>query len=111
MKKFSIIFLFLMIIALVKAEEKIEKSEIKTSAVCEHCKEIIEGRLSKVEGIKSSSLDLEKNIINVEYDTNVISLQEIKEIISNTGYDADEVKKSKRAFKKLPKCCQVHEKH
>lgn len=111
MKKFSVIFIFFIIISLVKAEEKIEKSEIKTSAVCEHCKEIIEGRLSKVEGIKSSNLDLEKNIINVEYDTNVISLQEIKKIISDTGYDADEVKKNKRAFKKLPKCCQVHEKH
>ncbi len=44
--------------------------------------------------------------VTVKYKTEVITPQQIKEKISEIGYDADEVKASKAGFDKLPTCCQ-----
>jgi hypothetical protein len=42
----------------------------------------------------------------VKFKTAIISLNEIKTILNNTGYDADEMKASEDCIKKLPACCQ-----
>ena len=91
--------------------ENIKKESIKTSAVCGTCKKTIERELSKVDGIKSVTLDLDRNEVDVEFDESVISKESVKEKLTDIGYDADNLKKSKKAFKKLPKCCQVDKKH
>lgn len=88
------------------ALEKIEKVEIKTSAICEHCKERIEGALDKMDGVKKSDLDLDTKIVKVEFDSEKISVDKIKTEITKTGYNADELKRDFKAYKKLPKCCK-----
>ncbi|MEJ5285613.1 MAG: hypothetical protein CH6_3431 [Candidatus Kapaibacterium sp.] len=82
-------------------------AEIKTSAVCEHCKERIESNLKNVEGILKADLNLETKVLSVAYDSTKISLQEIRKKISKIGYDADDVKRDPKAYKKLPKCCRI----
>ncbi|ROL56529.1 heavy-metal-associated domain-containing protein [Bacteroidetes/Chlorobi group bacterium Naka2016] len=82
-------------------------AEIKTSAVCEHCKERIESNLKNVEGILKADLNLETKVLSVAYDSTKISLQEIRKKISRIGYDADDVKRDPKAYKKLPKCCRI----
>lgn len=85
---------------------KVKTVEIQTSAECGACKERIEGKLNYVGGIKFAELDLETKKVTVKFSTSKISLDEIKHIISEIGYDADDVKSNPESVKKLPACCQ-----
>lgn len=89
------------------AENKnLSEVNIKTSAVCETCKSKIEKYVNKMEGIEKSNLNLETKILYVQFDKSKVSVEDIKTKIRDLGYDADEVKRDERAYKKLPKCCQ-----
>lgn len=79
---------------------------IKTSAVCGTCKKTIERDLSFEKGVKSSSLDLETNMLTVIYNADKTTPDKIRHRISKIGYDADEVKRDKKGFDKLPDCCK-----
>ena len=80
--------------------------QIRTSAVCEQCKERIESDLSFEKGIKSSNLDLKSKIITVIYNPNKTDKQKIREAITKIGYDADSLKADSKSFNKLPDCCK-----
>lgn len=112
MKNLIVILSFLLLsVASTFATDSLKVAEIKTSAVCDDCKDRIEGHLDTLTGIKSANLDLDKNIITVEFDEKLISLDNIKNSIVEIGYDADDFKRSKKAFMKLPRCCRSDEKH
>ncbi|RFC54524.1 heavy-metal-associated domain-containing protein [Brumimicrobium aurantiacum] len=79
---------------------------IQTNAQCGECKERIEEALNYSKGVVYSNMDLETKIVEVKYNTNKTSLAEVKTIISNLGYDADDVTANKKAQAALPACCQ-----
>jgi periplasmic mercuric ion binding protein len=79
---------------------------IKTSAICDECKERIEHDLSFEKGVKSAKLDLETKMVTVVYNSDKTSPAKIAEAITKIGYDADSLKADAKAFKKLPECCQ-----
>jgi periplasmic mercuric ion binding protein len=86
---------------------------IKTSAICDECKERIEHDLAFVKGVKVAKLDLDTKMVTVLYNAQKTSPAKIAEAISRIGYDADSLKADAKAFKKLPECCQrpMHENH
>lgn len=79
---------------------------IQTNAQCGDCKERIEEGLNYTKGIAYAELNLENKVVEVKYNSKKISEQEIKKIISEIGYDADEVKANKKSQSELPACCQ-----
>jgi len=79
---------------------------IKTSAICDQCKERIENDLSFEKGIKSSNLDLNSKIITVIYSPKKTDSQKIREAITRIGYDADSLKADSKSYNKLPDCCK-----
>ncbi len=81
---------------------------IKTSAECGECKERIESKLNYTKGIIFSELDYKTQVLTVKFKPTKITLDQIKQIVSNLGYDADEVKANADAQKSLPSCCQPH---
>lgn len=83
--------------------------KIHTSAVCETCKETIEKDLSFEKGVKSSSLDVETKDLTVVYDSTKTTPEKIRLRVSKIGYDADDVKRDPKAFKRLPDCCKQKE--
>ncbi len=85
---------------------KYEKVTIQTSAICEMCKDALESAFEDKEGIVYSNLNLQNKKIKVKYDPELITETQIKEIISKTGYDADDMKADKEAYSNLAKCCQ-----
>lgn len=85
---------------------KTETAIIKTSAECGECKERIETKLNYTKGISFADLNYETQELTVKFKPDVISLLEIKTIVSELGYDADEVKANPTAQKALPTCCQ-----
>jgi mercuric ion binding protein len=88
------------------AQKKVETVKIKTSAECGMCKDRLEEKLNYTKGIVFAELHVESKILTVRYKTKKISLDQIKNIVSQIGYDADEVKAIPEAVQKLPKCCQ-----
>jgi copper chaperone CopZ len=100
------VFSFLASSHLTAAENNTVEVKIKTSAVCESCKARIEKVVNKMEGVVNSDLNLEDKVLTVNYDKTKINVDEIRNKIRDTGYNADEVKKDERAYKKLPGCCK-----
>jgi len=101
-------FLFVMS-GYVKAQKNKPKKRvvfIQTNAQCGDCKERIEGVLNFKSGIIYSDLNMDDKKVEIKYNSKRISLAEIKTIISEIGYDADEVKAVESAQSKLPGCCQ-----
>ncbi len=88
------------------AKAKAEVVTIKTSAVCESCKNRIEKALKSTDGVIEANLNLDNKKIKVKYNPEKTTAAQIRTVISKTGYDADDVKKSDEGFKNLPHCCQ-----
>jgi copper chaperone CopZ len=110
MKKLMFLFLALLSLQNLAAQEskskKAQKATIMTSSECGNCKERIEGKLNYTKGIVFSELNYDSKELVVKFKPNVISLEQIKKIVSELGYDADEIKADKKAQNKLPLCCQ-----
>ena len=87
-------------------ENNIVEIKIMTSAQCGMCKERIEKAVNDLSGIQYANLDVESKVLEVKYDSEVTSPETIRKAVSKVGYDADDVPADKKAYKKLPKCCQ-----
>lgn len=101
---FSILFVFSLTASFAQSGDKVVK--IKTSAICDMCKERLERNLGLAKGVKESNLNLDDKVMTVKYNPKKTDLASIKETIVKTGYDADEVVADQKAHDKLPKCCQ-----
>ncbi|MCI2256469.1 copper chaperone CopZ [Domibacillus sp. PGB-M46] len=57
---------------------------------CGHCISSIEGNVGKLSGIESVKVYLDKGKVDVSFDSTVVSLKEIKDVIEDQGYDVEE---------------------
>lgn len=85
---------------------KMVVAKIQTSAECGSCKTRIEDKLNYTPGIKYAELNLDDKKVTVKYNSEKITLDQIRTILSETGYDADDVKAIPEAVEKLPACCK-----
>jgi copper chaperone CopZ len=102
-------FICLMGFQTVKAQEKKSGNEtviIQTSAQCGDCKERIEELLNYTKWVTFAELDLITKKVTVKFKPSKVTLSEIKQKISDLGYDADDIKANAEGIKKLPACCQ-----
>ncbi|MDX1652676.1 MAG: heavy metal-associated domain-containing protein [Brumimicrobium sp.] len=83
-----------------------EVVKIQTNAQCGQCKERIEEKLNYTSGVSYAELNLDNKVVEVKYNSAKITAEEIRKIISDLGYNADEVKADAEAQSNLPKCCQ-----
>lgn len=85
-----------------------DKAEIKTQGLwCDACKERVEQALFKQYGIISYKVDIKKKTVTVSWITDRTDIEQIKTMIANAGFDADDVTKEEDAFKRLPPCCKT----
>jgi len=54
---------------------------------CGHCVKAVEGNVGKLVGVKTVKVDLENGLVEVEFNKQEVSLEEIKETIDDQGYD------------------------
>ncbi|MDR6560564.1 MULTISPECIES: heavy metal-associated domain-containing protein [Arcicella] len=109
MKKNILALILLLVSVLTFAETpKTETVKIKTSAICEMCKERIEKKLAFTKGVSESNLNIEskEKIVTVTYNPKKTSVEKIKKAIADVGYDADEVTANAKGYEKLPSCCK-----
>lgn len=105
MKNILFLLSILFITSAVQAQ-KTEEVQIKTSAECGSCKDRLEGKLNYVDGIRFAELDVETKMLTVKFKPATISLEEIKKMITELGYDADDMRANPEAVEKLPACCK-----
>ena len=53
---------------------------------CGYCKVTVEGELSKLSGVERSNADPEKGIVEVSYDEDRVSEEQLKDTIEDVGY-------------------------
>lgn len=113
-KKMKFILLFLIGLSGFSMAQAQQKSQltatIKTPTVqCQECKERIEKYLSHEEGILKVNVDYKKKVATVTYLTDRTNVENIKALIANAGYDADDVTAEPDSYKRLPRCCKKPE--
>ncbi|MBP9153294.1 MAG: heavy-metal-associated domain-containing protein [Flavobacteriales bacterium] len=88
------------------AQKSIETVEIKTSAVCDMCKETIEKQMAFTKGVTGAMLNVKTSVLTVSYKTNRTTLEDIRTAINEVGYDADDSPATKEAYENLHDCCK-----
>ena len=85
-----------------------ETVQIKTSAECVEncCKDRIEEEMQFTKGVTAVNLNIESQVVTVTFKTKKNSVENIRKIISNLGYNADDVIANESAHNALPNCCQ-----
>jgi copper chaperone len=58
---------------------------------CEHCEHTITGALSPVEGVRSVSVDIPAKQVRVDYDDAQVSVDRMKELLSEEDYPVESV--------------------
>ena len=106
----SIVTIVLMILFTMLSNElsaqKTKTIEFHTSAQCGMCKDAIEGAMNFERGIQFVELNLDNMFLTVKYKTKIHTEKSVKNLVSELGYSAGEVKANEKAMNELPKCCQ-----
>jgi len=109
MKTVKLIIIALFVLAQAgKAQQKaVDKIVIKTPmAVCDACKDRIEHYISQQDGVTSVDVDIKKHTTTIVYITDRINDENLKTLLADLGFDADDVTAEVTAVTRLPKCCQ-----
>lgn len=54
---------------------------------CDHCVKAVEGSVGKLSGVESVKVDLKAESVNVKFNPELVTLDQIKETIDDQGYD------------------------
>lgn len=92
-------------------QDGMQTIKIKTSAVCEMCKETLEKAMAYEKGVKESNLDVDSKILTVTFDPKKTSTDKVKVAVTKSGYDADELPADSKAYEHLDPCCKKDSKH
>ena len=57
---------------------------------CTGCSQRVERALKNTDGIKDASVDLESKKANISYNEDEISVKQIREIITDVGFEVEE---------------------
>ena len=109
MKNRIILFALLLISVITFADvPKTQTVKIKTSAICEMCKERIEKKLAFTKGVSDVNLDVESKdkVVTIIFNPKKTNVVKLKKAIAEVGYDADEVVAETAGYDKLPGCCK-----
>ena len=112
MKKIQLFFVLLIGLAGAVSAQTPAKitATIKTPTVqCEKCKARIEDYMSHEAGILKINVDYKRKTTTVTYFSDRTNIENIKAMIANVGYDADDVTAEPDAYKRLPACCKKPE--
>ncbi|MCF8239275.1 MAG: cation transporter [Saprospiraceae bacterium] len=112
---FSFLIVNLMFIFSLQAQDQTTTTQPKNSIItevftvygnCGMCEKTIEGPLKGVKGVQKADWDRETDLMTVSYNPAKISLDQIKQMIADVGYDSDTHRAKDEVYNDLPGCCQ-----
>jgi copper chaperone CopZ len=84
------------------------EAEISVPTIqCGMCEHKIHAVLDDADGIKKVTIDPIHKTTTVHFDSTLIKLENIESLISQSGYQANDVKPDSVAYKKLELCCKI----
>ncbi|HSY60677.1 MAG TPA: heavy metal-associated domain-containing protein [Cytophaga sp.] len=83
-----------------------ETTTFKVSGNCDMCKSRIEAALKKNSAVQSASWDVKTQTITVVYNPHAISVDQLHQLVADSGHDTDKVKATDTSYKALPGCCK-----
>ena len=57
-----------------------------TGMSCGHCKAAVEGELGKLQGVRTAHADIERGTVEVSYDEDKVSTEDLARAIEEAGY-------------------------
>lgn len=75
-------------------------------ALCIQCKNRLEYQVRRLDGVVEFVVNYRKGEARLKFLTDRTDIEQIKTMISNTGYDADDVLANADAYKRLPISCK-----
>ncbi|MEN9002539.1 MAG: TonB-dependent receptor, partial [Flavobacteriales bacterium] len=84
------------------------KTSFWVDGVCGMCQDRIQGAL-KMKGINSSFWDVDTKMLEVDFDSNQITLMEIHEAIAAVGHDTKLVKAKQEIYDNIHGCCKYRD--
>ena len=113
MKALFSIFLFACLVQATYGQtDKIKTAEIKTEIWCDHCNKCescgqnIYNKIKENKGVRNVKVESGKNIIQVKYNSEITTIEEIEDAISMAGYRANQKKANTNAYNALDDCCK-----
>jgi outer membrane receptor for ferrienterochelin and colicin len=94
--------------AQVTTTKSLTSTTFKVFGACEQCKTRIELAV-KIKGVKSGIWNIESNMLAIEYDSNVVTLDKIQNQIVAVGHDLENLKAKDVIYNNLPACCKYRE--
>lgn len=104
--KTIILSIILTFTALQVNAQKTKTDKIKTSIQCEMCVERLTNKFAEEWAIRDVDFDLENQMVSIKYNSKKIDLGEIEQLISDSGYDANQTLANKNVYNNLPFCCK-----
>lgn len=99
-------------IHIAEGKSGVERLKVKTAIRCDHCKACescwprLERAVYNVKGVKRVDLELSDTTLHVVFNPARTTADQIRQAISNAGYDADDVKAIAEGYKTLDACCR-----
>jgi mercuric ion binding protein len=104
-KMLSLLALVFITVTTVTAQtEKTEKFEVAGN--CGMCETRIENAATSVDGVLLADWDKETKMIEVQYDSDKVTIQKVDMAIAKVGHDTEMHKASDEVYDKLPGCCK-----
>ena len=88
---------------------QIDEINIPT-AQCNMCVANIENALNGIDGILKYKVELETYRVRVQYNSDKLTLQNIEQLISKAGYQANNSPADVDSYNKLAMCCRLPKK-
>lgn len=73
---------------------------------CTMCERAIENSVKHLEGVDHTDWDKETDQFTVSFDSEQVSLNDIKQRLADIGYDTDTHRAKASVYNQLPMCCQ-----
>ena len=85
-----------------------EEMVINTPTIqCGMCQKIIEVGLAKVDGVSNPRVDLKTKKTILFHDPEKTNKKSIEKIVSELGYQANDLKANPDSYADLPACCKI----
>ncbi|MDG1146815.1 MAG: heavy-metal-associated domain-containing protein [Crocinitomicaceae bacterium] len=89
-----------------KAQSGREQTSFKVYGNCGMCERKIEGAVNEQQGVFSADWNVESKKMTIKYDSKQITLDELKQLIADVGYDSDSHRSTDKKYNSLHGCCQ-----
>ncbi len=105
--KISVLLIFFLF-SMTGCNNASEEMIIKTPTIqCGMCQKIIEVGLAKVDGVSNPKVDLKTKKTILFHDPEKTNIKSIEKVVSELGYQANNLKANPNSYADLPACCKI----